>query len=78
MLKKILKKDKLLHLSAGFMIACLTTMLTKHWWLILLIPTIIGIVKELVWDKWWKQGTPEWLDAVATALGAVVWLILNR
>ena len=23
---------------------------------------IIGAMKELIWDKWWKKGTPEWKD----------------
>lgn len=38
----------------------------------LFVATVAGALKELVWDKWWKRGHPEWLDFWATALGGVI------
>ncbi len=74
-MNKLFKIDKLLHLLVGFMLASLVTILTKEWYLVLLIPTLIGIGKELR-DKWMRKGTPEWWDAVATVVGAVAWIVV--
>jgi len=38
----------------------------------LFVASLVGALKELVWDKWWKRGHPEWLDFWATALGGVI------
>lgn len=38
----------------------------------LFVATVAGALKELVWDKWLKRGTPEWLDFWATVLGGVI------
>lgn len=70
-----MKIDRLLHLSAGFILAVFTTILFKQWWIILVIPALIGLLKELVYDKWMKRGSPEWLDWGFTILGAILWSI---
>ena len=59
-----MKIDKLLHLSAGFILAVFTTILFKQWWIILAIPTLIGLLKELVYDKWMKRGSPVLFPAI--------------
>ena len=27
-----------------------------------IVGMVIGAGKELIWDMWWKKGTPEWKD----------------
>ena len=71
-----MKIDKLLHLSAGFVLAVLVTVIMNIWWVILLAPTVCGLLKELVYDKWFKKGTPEWMDWMFTVLGAIIWLVI--
>ena len=67
--------DKLLHFFAGYVIAVYASVIVSQWWIILLASTGIGLVKELVWDKWMKKGTPEWMDWMFTILGAITWLV---
>jgi hypothetical protein len=31
-------------------------------WMEFIVGMIICSGKELIWDMWWKQGTPEWKD----------------
>lgn len=38
----------------------------------LFVAALAGAVKEIVWDWWWKRGTPEWLGFWATVLGGVI------
>lgn len=65
--------DKLLHFSAGYIIAVYTTSIYSQLWVMLLVPTVIGLAKELIYDKWMKEGTPEWMDWMFTILGGIVW-----
>lgn len=69
-------KDKKMHFGAGLLIGGLTAVVTyinnySDLW-ILLVASLIGAAKELVWDMWLKKGTPEWLDFAATVLGGLV------
>ena len=67
-----MKRDKWLHVFAGFIIyvACiiLLPMETENglfgasWSVVLLV----GAFKEIVIDKWFNLGTPEWNDFFAT------------
>lgn len=64
-------KDKKLHLLAGLAISLLVGLLSRPL-AGLIVASIVGALKELVWDRWWKKGTPEWLDFWATVLGGVI------
>ncbi|WP_372772086.1 hypothetical protein [Mangrovibacterium sp.] len=41
---------------------------------------LLAALKELLWDKWLKKGTPDWDDFWATAQGAIdgMSLLINR
>ncbi len=86
-----LGKDKLYHLIAGFFICILgwlfyplISLIPFVGWVArlfspilfaFLLAALVGALKELVWDKWWKKGTPEWLDFWATVLGGLIGVI---
>ena len=43
----------------------------------LLLGSVIGICKELIWDWYLRRGTPEVLDALCTIFGAaLVWILV--
>lgn len=44
----------------------------------LLIAAIVGALKEIIWDWLLKQGTPEFLDFLATALGGAIAYIVVK
>lgn len=72
----ILEKDKLLHLIGGvygyiFLSLFLEPLLS------LILMLIIGCLIEIVWDGFLKKGTPEALDAIITALGALSIFLYN-
>lgn len=80
-----LQKDKVMHFYAGIalsLVAGLLYGLVRQYLPIWakVNPALVGFVvaaiggasKELIWDKWWKRGHPEWLDFWATALGGVI------
>ena len=60
--------DGLLHIVCS---AALTSVL--GWfaplWLAALLAFIIGIAKEIIYDKLMKRGTPQWKDVVADLVG---------
>jgi len=71
----MIQQDKLNHLFWGAVIAfsmIFVMLMTGSY--VPLIPTLAGSLlgagKELVYDKHMKRGTPEFLDFVATFLGA--------
>ena len=67
--------DKILHFMAGAFISVVVGYLTRMPFLGFLVACLIGLIKE-VWDI--NHGTAEFLDFVATALGAfLVMLILK-
>lgn len=64
-------KDKKLHLLAGLALSILAGLLFCP--LIgLATAAVVGALKEVIWDWWWKRGTPEWLDFLATCLGGAI------
>jgi len=64
-------KDKQKHLLAGLALAIIAGLLFCP--LIgLATAAVVGALKEIIWDWWWKRGTPEWLDFVATVAGGVI------
>lgn len=67
--------DKILHFMAGAFISVVVGYLTRMPMLGFLVACVIGLIKEF-WDI--EHGTAEFLDFVATALGAfLVMLILK-
>ena len=67
--------DKILHFMAGAFISVVVGYLTRMPILGFLMACVIGLIKEF-WDI--EHGTAEFLDFVATALGAfLVMLILK-
>ena len=88
----MLAKDKKKHFWAGLASAILVgpfliRLIAILWPRIAFVPVplfslalsaIAGAAKELIWDLWWKRGTPEFLDFWATVLGGFLgFMILN-
>lgn len=86
-----LQKDKVMHFYAGIalsLVAGLLYGLVRQYLPIWakVNPALVGFVvaaiggasKELIWDKWWKKGTPEWLDCWATCWGGVIGFVLLK
>ena len=69
-----LKKDKLKHFIVGFIIALLVYLATKDQTISAWVVIASGALKEVVWDKVLKKGTPEFYDFVATFFG---WILLS-
>ena len=67
----IFKQDKLKHLLAGIGISLLIGIVFPPVWG-LITATIVGALKEIIWDWLLKKGTPEFLDFLATALGGAI------
>jgi len=66
-----MQRDKLKHLLAGIGISLVFGVQFSP--LIgLLIATIVGALKEIIWDWLLKRGTPEFLDFLATVLGGAI------
>jgi len=58
-----MKKDKILHLIAGAIIALAFVLIFQYcqiniFWAMVPV-TIIGGAKELIWDKWMEKGCAE-------------------
>ena len=64
-------KDKVMHLLAGLALSILAGHFAYPMFG-LLIAAAVGALKEIIWDWWWKRGTPEWLDFLATCLGGAI------
>lgn len=73
-------EDKIIHFLCGGFIALVMSLIYHYNDISLLwavtIAAIIGAVKELVWDKWWKKGYPDWWDFIATVLGGAVVVLI--
>ena len=73
----IFKQDKLKHLLSGIGIGLIFGVLFSP--LIgLIAATIVGALKEIIWDWLLKRGTPEFLDFLATAFGgAIAYMVIK-
>lgn len=73
----IFKQDKLKHLLAGIGISLVFGVQFSP--LIgLIAAAIVGALKEIIWDRLLKKGTPEFLDFLATALnGATAYIMVK-
>ena len=67
--------DKILHFMAGAFISVVVGYLTRMPILGFLMACVIGLIKEF-WDI--EHGTAEFLDFVATALGAFLVLLILK
>ncbi|MFA5445811.1 MAG: hypothetical protein WC262_12645 [Bacteroidales bacterium] len=67
--------DKILHFMAGAFISVVVGYLTRMPILGFLVACVIGLIKEF-WDI--EHGTAEFLDFVATALGAFLVLLILK
>lgn len=70
-----MSKDKILHFIAGLCITLFFSIALSPVWGVL-FGIAFGLAKELIWDKWWKKGTPELLDFLSTALGSLLMFAL--
>lgn len=69
-------RDKLLHLIGGIYLFLILSLAMPHE-IACGVTIIVGICKEVVWDKWFGKGTPEILDTTMTSIGALSIYILN-
>lgn len=69
-------RDKLLHLIGGIYLFLILSIVMPHE-IACGVAIIIGIAKEIVWDKWLGKGTPEILDTIMTSVGALSIYIIN-
>lgn len=76
MIEKLIQPDKLKHLIGGIYLY-LFFQLFLSVEIAAVIAVVFGVLKELVWDLWMGKGTPEVLDAVMVAVGAVSILITD-
>lgn len=66
--------DGVEHLMVGLLIMDVAKYLMPIWAAILFTLFVLG-AKELVYDKWLKQGTPEWRDFFWGAVGMVLGML---
>ena len=73
----MMKQDKLKHLLVGVSVSLVFGVQFSP--LIgLIAATIVGALKEIIWDWLLKKGTPEFMDFLATALGGATAYIMVK
>ena len=88
-LSRLSEPDKVKHFIAGIAIAIVTDIvywvlmfafpkLPPIWFVGFLVASIIGALKEIIWDWLLKKGTPEWFDFVTTMFGGIVGGVVSR
>jgi hypothetical protein len=70
-----ISKNKQKHLLAGLALSILAGLFVYPMFG-LLIAAAVGALKKIIWDWWWKRGTPEWWDSWATVLGGVLGAVI--
>lgn len=70
MIDKI-RKDDLLHILFSVIIMTVLKLLLPCW-IAAILTMLVGILKELIWDKWLKKGTPEWRDIASDIIGIII------
>lgn len=74
MVEKVLNhigQDGLLHILASVVIMNVLDLLLPLW-VAIVATAVIGIGKELVWDKWLKKGTFDRKDLLCDAAGILL------
>lgn len=66
-----IRKDDLLHILFSVIIMTVLKLLLP-WWIAAILTMFVGILKELIWDKWLKKDTPEWRDIVSDIIGIII------
>lgn len=67
--------DKVLHFLAGILIAAVTSVFVNPAWGVV-SAIVIGFLKELVWDLWYRKTYFDVVDLAFTGLGGFnYWLI---
>lgn len=71
----MLAPDKKKHIQAGLAISFVAGLFFTPMWGFI-IASLVGALKEIIWDWLLKKGTPEFLDFVATVAGGVIGCVL--
>lgn len=68
---KLTRKDYLLHFITGTLIFCFSVLLFNP---IISLGLVIlaGFAKEIIWDGWFRRGTVELEDILATLVGGFI------
>jgi hypothetical protein len=66
------RKDKILHLIAGFIIGLTALMILDIPLIGFASAMLIGLLKEVVWDGMMRKGTQEWGDWLYTIAGGLL------
>lgn len=69
-----IRKDDLLHILFSVIIMTVLKLLLP-WWIAAILTMFVGILKELIWDKWLKKGTPEWRDIISDFIGILIGIL---
>ena len=69
------RTDYFIHFLCGIVISY--ALWSFGWWWSLVMVTIIGGVKEIVWDMWMKKGTPEVVDFLCTVAGFIPVILIE-
>lgn len=72
-----LRIDGMEHLIAGILVVSMAQWFFSVWTAIALTLFIL-VGKEIIYDKWLRQGVPEWRDVFWGAVGMVLGLILKK
>ena len=63
--------DGLLHMLCSAVLVSVINWFAPPW-IAALLAFLVGIGKEIVYDKWLKKGTPQWRDLVADLVGIAI------
>lgn len=66
-----IRKDDLLHLVCSIVLVKFLSFLLPLW-VAATLTIIVAILKEVLWDKILKHGTPEWRDLVSDIIGIII------
>lgn len=85
-----IQKDKLWHFLGAILISWIVLLVSHLWFplkynwdfgLAFAVAFICVVLKEIVWDKWLKMGTPELMDFfwgfVGAIVGPAIWMIVE-
>lgn len=42
------------------------------WWVCVSVTLLIGVAKEVIYDKWMRKGTPQWKDIICDIVGILI------
>ena len=70
-LLKYFGQDGLAHILVS-LVLCAVLGVFLPLWAAVLVTLAVGVLKELIWDKLLKKGTPEWKDILADVLGIIL------